>query len=98
MGLAAAARTAKSGDRASADDLSAASLSELVSRVAAVAMARGEIAETVSGATWPTAPVPSLEALRTAAAALRADPAAAVDRLGRGAPLRDREVLADPDL
>ena len=52
----------------------------------------------VSGATWPTTPPPPVEALRGAAQALRADPAAAVGRLGVQAPRLDREVLADPSL
>ena len=52
----------------------------------------------VSGATWPTTPPPPVEALQGAAEALRADPAAAVDRLGVEAPRLDREVLADPSL
>ena len=52
----------------------------------------------VSGATWPAAPAPPLDVLRAAAEALRADPAAAVDRLCQDAPARDRQVLADPGL
>lgn len=52
----------------------------------------------VSGAVWPTEPPPPLPALHAAAAALSADPAAAVDRLGVGAPSRDQRVLADPAL
>ena len=52
----------------------------------------------VSGVTWPAGPVPPLDVLRQAATTLRADPVAAVDRLGHDAPPRDRLVLADPHL
>ncbi|WP_432534481.1 alpha/beta fold hydrolase [Kineococcus arenarius] len=52
----------------------------------------------VSGATWPTTPPPPLAALQGAAEALRADPAAAVERLGVEAPRLDQQVLADPAL
>jgi pimeloyl-ACP methyl ester carboxylesterase len=50
----------------------------------------------VSGAVWPTAAAPSSEAVSAAAESLRADPEAAVARLGDNAPMRDAEVLADP--
>ena len=52
----------------------------------------------VSGAPWPTAEAPSADVLRTAASALHAEPAAAVDRLAEDAPFRDAQVLADPAL
>ena len=52
----------------------------------------------VSGAPWPTAEVPSADVLRTAASALRAESAGAVDRLAEDAPFRDAQVLADPAL
>jgi pimeloyl-ACP methyl ester carboxylesterase len=52
----------------------------------------------VSGVTWPTEGAPPLPVLHAAAAALRADPAGAVERLTAGAAPRDRTVLADPAL
>jgi pimeloyl-ACP methyl ester carboxylesterase len=51
----------------------------------------------ISGATWPAGPPPGEDALRSAALALAADPAAALARLQEEAPPVDQRLLADPE-
>ncbi|WP_210496066.1 alpha/beta fold hydrolase [Patulibacter sp. SYSU D01012] len=64
--------------------------------LAALTPARVTRLTVVSGAPRPTEPPPPDELLRTAAAALRADPDAAVDSLLAGAPPADARALASP--
>ena len=50
----------------------------------------------VSGAVWPSAPVPPEAALKHAGESLHADPRGAVDGMIANAPPHDRQVLQDP--
>lgn len=65
---------------------------------ACAALLRGRVTGLgiVSGATWPSRPVPAEQVLTAAAAALQADPAAAVAGLLKDAPAVDTRVLSDP--
>lgn len=64
--------------------------------LAALAPERIATLNLVSGATWPSAPVPPKSALEAAGEALHASPKAAVDNVVANASAGDRRVLQDP--